>query len=917
VQLKSWLSNWKRRRESDVAAELRASKPEPAARFVKQLAARINPRPAQPVRTRTRLGLAAAVTATMVAVVGATGGFSSAASTISGATHSVVHIAHISSTPSALVKNAAAPRVHTSGPTSADTQYAVAPTISGFTPNSGPSGQTVTVQGTHFSGASAVSSVSLGDSPAAPNVISDSTLTFQVPAGATSGDITVANAAGPATSTDSFTVIQIPQFSGDTPYSPADGGVGTAVTLSGTNFTGVTSVTIGGKAAPIDSISNTEIDTEVPTGAKVGTGSITIKNAAGSASASGFVVDSGAPTVTSFSPASGSAGDSIKITGTNLLTGDKAADVMFNGAADAATLTDGKTPTKTALYVNVPDDAESGAITVSNDLGNSTSKTSFVVLGTPNITGVNPAFGIKSTPVIITGDTFTGAKNVIFHSSGHPDVTVSSGLTIKGDTQITVKAPSTLVQGATYSVEVTGKTLDVSDPAGSFYFEAKPAIDSLTPNQGGTGLAVAIAPPDGNTFLGVTKVTFGGKAATITSNTPTEVDVLVPAGLNSSTTPKSVAVVVSNAAGPSLASTFTAVNSAPTIKTYAPSAGNVGDTLTITGSFLNNNDTSVTFLSGDSCTVANDDLTKRTTGTGSKAVDSISFEIPDCAATGLIEVDNADGSATGKSFTVYQQPVVLGIKPAYGSSKASTKVTVQGAPGTFTGAFEVDFDAHAVKTGIVVAKDGASLTVTAPKLAAATYKVTVSVNKLEPLSGDSGNTGLTILDAPTVTGFGDTDTGGMAGDTLTVKGTNFLGVQSVTFGSVKAVFQAVVSGGAIDPTQLTVTIPNGAISNKISVTTAGGKGTSSATYPVLAISKVSPASAKHGKANQTITVTGTGFKFNNVLVTLNVGGETVVPKSSSKDTSLVFTLPTDLAAGNVTIDLTNDLGEVTATLKLT
>lgn len=915
--MKSWLSNWKRRRETNVAAELRASKPEPSARFVKTLAARINPRPVAPVRTRTRLGLAAAVTATMVAVVGATGGFSSAASTIAGATHSVAHITHVSSTPSALVRNALSPSkaIH---PRSADGQYAVAPTITDFSPDSGAPGITVTVDGTNFIGASAVTSVTLNGTPAAYNVSSNTVLTFTVPAGATSGVIEVSNAAGSADS-DTFTVIQTPQFDGDTPFSPTHGGAGTPVTLNGTHFTGVTKVVIGGKSAPINDLSDTEIDTAVPAGATPGDGSITVTNAAGSASAGVFTVDSGAPGNIAFSPSSGIVGASIKITGKNLDVNNTPADVMFSGAADAASLTDGKTPTNTAIWVDVPADATSGPITVSNDAGSATSSASFIVLAQPHVSGLSPAFGIAGTSVVITGDTFTHAQNVIFHSGGG-DVTVSSGLSIKGDTQITVSAPSGLTKGTTYTLEVTGKTGQTSDPSSdTFYFEAKPAIDSLTPDTGAAGKEIAITPAAGNTFLGAKKVTFGGTLATITSNTPSQIKALVPKGLVSGTTAsKDVPVVVSNAAGNSPAATFTVLNTAPTVKTLAPTAGEAGDQVTITGKNLNNPDTTVTFLGGSNCTVANADLTKSTNTAGT--TDTISFDVPDCARTGALRVDNADGSVTTAPFTVYLQPVVFGPSPAYGIS--GTPITVQGAPGTFVGAYEVDFGSAAQTKGIVVAKDGGSLKVNVPKdasknpLAPGTYQITVKVNKADgDLSGNSGNTGFTVVAAPANLAF--TDAGGTASHSFTLTGDNLLGITKVKFGSVQAVFQQVVTGGAVDPHQLIVYVPAGATSSKIKVfnaATSSGVSTS-AIYPILAIKNVSPASTKHGKA-ATITVTGSGFKFGGSLATLQVGADTVTPKPSSTDTSLLFALPLDLAAGDQTIDITNSLGEVTATLTL-
>src|SRR5262249_14999236 len=65
----------------------------------------------------------------------------------------------------------------------------LAPTISGFTPSSGPTGTAVTITGTHFTGATGLSFN--GTQASSFVVVSDTTATATVPPGATSGPIAI------------------------------------------------------------------------------------------------------------------------------------------------------------------------------------------------------------------------------------------------------------------------------------------------------------------------------------------------------------------------------------------------------------------------------------------------------------------------------------------------------------------------------------------------------------------------------------------------------------------------------------------------------------------------------------------------------------------------------------------------------
>src|SRR6266446_148684 len=81
------------------------------------------------------------------------------------------------------------------------------PTITSFTPTSGPVGTSVTINGTNFTGAS---TVRFNGTSASFTVNSATAITATVPVGASSGPISVTTPAGTASSAGSFTVVNPP-----------------------------------------------------------------------------------------------------------------------------------------------------------------------------------------------------------------------------------------------------------------------------------------------------------------------------------------------------------------------------------------------------------------------------------------------------------------------------------------------------------------------------------------------------------------------------------------------------------------------------------------------------------------------------------------------------------------------------------
>ena len=158
--------------------------------------------------------------------------------------------------------------------------------FSPFAPTFGPAGTGVTITGTNFTGATAVSfngaSATFTEGP-------PGTITTTVPAGATTGPITITTPSGPLVTTTRFTVT--PAMSS---FAPASGPVATGVTITGTNFTGVTAVSFNGVASNFTVSNSGTVTTTVPFGATTGT--ITVTTLDGTAtSATSFTVTPGGP----------------------------------------------------------------------------------------------------------------------------------------------------------------------------------------------------------------------------------------------------------------------------------------------------------------------------------------------------------------------------------------------------------------------------------------------------------------------------------------------------------------------------------------------------------------------------------------------------------------------------------------------
>jgi hypothetical protein len=334
--------------------------------------------------------------------------------------------------------------VTTAGGTSAtspDDQFIFTPppTVTSVSPNSGSAvgGTSVTITGTGFAGATAVS---FGASAATTFTVDDSThITATSPAGSGTVDVIVTTSDGTSVTAgaDHFSYVGTPTVTGVDPNAGPLAG-GTSVIITGTGLSGASAVDFGSTAATsfiVDSA--TQITATSPAGS-AGPVDVTVTTLGGTSgtSASDNFTYVAAPTVSSVTPSAGptGGGTSVTITGTDL-TGATA--VSF-GASAATTFT-----VDSATQITATSPAGSiGSVDVTLTAVGGTSSTSsadqFSYVAAPTVTGVSPSGGPDAggTSVTITGTDFTDATGVSFGSSPASTFNVDSA------TQITATSPS-------------------------------------------------------------------------------------------------------------------------------------------------------------------------------------------------------------------------------------------------------------------------------------------------------------------------------------------------------------------------------------------------------------------------------------------------------------------------------------------
>ncbi len=403
-------------------------------------------------------------------------------------------------------------------------------------------GTSVTITGTGFTG---VSAVSFGTTPAASyTFVNATTIDAASPAAAGAGpvDVRVTTAAGTSPINQpgdvfTYTAAAAPTVTNVNPNSGPVAG-GTSVTITGTDFTGVSAVSFGTTpAASYTFVNATTIDAASPAAAGAGPVDVRVTTAAGTSPINqpGDVFTytaAAAPTVTGVDPNSGpvAGGTSVTITGTGF-TGTTVVD--FGTIAVASFSVNGA---GTQITTASPSAAGQGAVDVTVTTPNGTSPTSpsdvftYVAPATPAVTVLDPSSGPTSggTMVTITGINFDGASAVDFGT------VLAASFAVVSSTTITAVSPGG--SGAVHVTVTTPAGTSTTSSADVFtYIQGPPTVAAISPSSGPTGGGTTVkVTGTGFSQTGRVAVFFGSRLATnVTVLSPTTITAVSPAGTGS------------------------------------------------------------------------------------------------------------------------------------------------------------------------------------------------------------------------------------------------------------------------------------------------------------------------------------------------------------------------------------------------
>ncbi len=408
--------------------------------------------------------------------------------------------------------------------------------------------------------------------------------------------------------------------------SPVSAGAGTMITIKGTNFSGTTSVNIGG----IPATSFTVVDSATIT-AVVANGSFTnevsVTATHGTGKFLGFIYKG--PHILNFTPHHAGTGKIVTIKGHNFIG---TSGIKF-GATDALSFNVVDSATINAVVGN----GSSGMITVTTPNGFDAID-SFVYYLPPGIISFTPTAAFNGNSVTISGTHFASTSEVKF--GGVP----ATSFSVTNDSTITA------VLGIGASGDVTVTTIGGIATKSGFSFTG-PAIHSFTPTSAHAGDTIYIS---GSNFNSILNISFGGTAAAsfIVLNDST-VKAVIGNGASGS-----VSIATINGTATKNGFLFTG----PVITSITPGFTGRGRTVVIRGMNFTGA-TSVSFGGTNAASFFVDSTTRITA-------------VVDTGSSGDVIVVTPIGTASKPGFIFAQPPEIISFTPM--SAGYGTGITIKG-----------------------------------------------------------------------------------------------------------------------------------------------------------------------------------------------------------------------------------------------
>jgi len=444
------------------------------------------------------------------------------------------------------------------------------------------------------------------------------------------------------------------------------------------------------------------------------------------------------------------------------------------------------------------------------------SKTDYTTVSSPGGIAVTD-IDLDGYPDIALGNMFGYSLTVFANTGG------SSGTIQLSPYTFTTSSYTSYIFPA--DMDTDGKADIIHTEQGSTYISAvrnvfkEPYITSFTPSSGPSGTTVTIT---GNYFTGATAVRFGGVAATsYTINSPTEITAQLSSGATGQ-------VTVTTSYGTGKSQSAFIFLSPPTITSFTPASGFSGSTLTISGTnFTGATDVRLGGVAARAFTVNSPTQITVTVGAG---------------ASGDVSVTTPIGTASKSGFTHLGPMVIYSFSPT--SAQTGQTITINGM--NFKNVSNVTLGGVAVAGFTVVSPT--TITVTVGNGASGSVQIVAS--------GGPSLAGFTYIPpSPIISSF--IPTTGTTGDTITITGSDFNVVSSVSFGGTAATSFTVVS-----PTTIKAVAGSGA-SGDVSVTTPGGTASLNGFTFVLLLDIPAPVITSFtpgtGTTGQVVTISGAHF----------------------------------------------------------